>query len=88
MTSLQLDHYFRRLLDMDSFLSADSAMNGIQVDNSGREIKKIAFAVDALHGNNKARRKCRSRDAFCPSRPILGKTRPGKRPFTERDSPP
>jgi dinuclear metal center YbgI/SA1388 family protein len=47
MTTAKLDTYFRSLLDIDGFASADSSLNGIQVDNDGAEIAKIAFAVDA-----------------------------------------
>ncbi|MDR1024192.1 MAG: Nif3-like dinuclear metal center hexameric protein, partial [Treponema sp.] len=43
----KLDNYFRCLLDIESFSSIDSSQNGLQVDNDGAEIKKIAFAVDA-----------------------------------------
>lgn len=47
MTSQTLDQYFRRLLDLDAFASIDASMNGLQVDNDGKDIKKVAFAVDA-----------------------------------------
>jgi dinuclear metal center YbgI/SA1388 family protein len=47
MTSRKLDAYFRNLLDLEGFASIDSSLNGIQVDNDGAEITKIAFAVDA-----------------------------------------
>lgn len=47
MTSAELDAYVRGLLDLEGFSSADSALNGLQVDNDGAEIRKIAFAVDA-----------------------------------------
>ncbi|QQO10233.1 Nif3-like dinuclear metal center hexameric protein [Breznakiella homolactica] len=47
MTSRTLDTYFRSLLDIDGFSSLDSSLNGLQVDNDGSEITKIAFAVDA-----------------------------------------
>ncbi|MDR1506106.1 MAG: Nif3-like dinuclear metal center hexameric protein [Treponema sp.] len=46
-TSPALDLYFRSILDLEEFHSVDSSMNGLQVDNDGAEIKKIAFAVDA-----------------------------------------
>ena len=42
-----LDAFFRDILDMEGFSSADSSLNGIQVNNSGADIEKIAFAVDA-----------------------------------------
>jgi len=43
----KLDEFFRGILDLDTFLSADDSLNGIQVDNDGSEVTKIAFAVDA-----------------------------------------
>jgi dinuclear metal center YbgI/SA1388 family protein len=47
LTSCKLDVFFRGLLDIEGFRDADSSLNGLQVDNDGSEIKKIAFAVDA-----------------------------------------
>jgi dinuclear metal center YbgI/SA1388 family protein len=47
MNSRKWDAYFRTLFDIDGFSSADNSLNGIQVDNDGSEIGKIAFAVDA-----------------------------------------
>jgi dinuclear metal center YbgI/SA1388 family protein len=47
MTSRKWDAYFRSFFDIDGFSSADNSLNGIQVDNDGSEITKIAFAVDA-----------------------------------------
>jgi dinuclear metal center YbgI/SA1388 family protein len=47
LTSCKLDEFFRGLLDIEGFKDADSSLNGLQVDNDGSEIKKIAFAVDA-----------------------------------------
>ncbi|MDR2144014.1 MAG: Nif3-like dinuclear metal center hexameric protein, partial [Treponema sp.] len=46
-TTLALDTYFKSIFDVEDFCSVDSSMNGLQVDNDGSEIKKIAFAVDA-----------------------------------------
>ena len=46
-TTRTLDNFFRGLLDIDGFISTDSSLNGLQVDNDGSELKKIAFAVDA-----------------------------------------
>jgi len=46
-TSAKLDSFFRGFLDIDGFSGSDSSLNGIQVDNDGRGIGKIAFAVDA-----------------------------------------
>ncbi|MDR2864008.1 MAG: Nif3-like dinuclear metal center hexameric protein [Spirochaetaceae bacterium] len=47
MTSRELDAYFRAFLDLEGFLQIDSSLNGIQVDNNGADITKVAFAVDA-----------------------------------------
>ncbi|MDR2618062.1 MAG: Nif3-like dinuclear metal center hexameric protein [Treponema sp.] len=47
MTTCQLDRFFRDFLDIESFSSVDYSLNGLQVDNDGREIGKAAFAVDA-----------------------------------------
>ena len=46
-TSAKLDSFFRSFLDIGGFAGADSSLNGIQVDNDGGGIGKIAFAVDA-----------------------------------------
>jgi dinuclear metal center YbgI/SA1388 family protein len=46
-TTGALDRYFKGLLDIEGFSGIDSSMNGLQVDNDGSEIGKIAFAVDA-----------------------------------------
>ena len=47
LTTRSLDIFFRSLLDLDMFKAADSSLNGLQIDNDGSEITKIAFAVDA-----------------------------------------
>jgi dinuclear metal center YbgI/SA1388 family protein len=47
MTTAKLDTFFRSFLDIDGFLSNDNSLNGIQVDNDGSFVKKIAFAADA-----------------------------------------
>ena len=46
-TSAKLDSFFRGFLDLDGFVGTDDSLNGIQVDNDGGGIGKIAFAVDA-----------------------------------------
>ncbi len=46
-TSAKLDYFFRSFLDIEGFAGADNSMNGVQVDNDGGEIDKIAFGVDA-----------------------------------------
>ncbi|MGL4982521.1 MAG: Nif3-like dinuclear metal center hexameric protein [Treponemataceae bacterium] len=50
MTLNKIDEYFQTLLRISDFAAMDSSKNGIQVANSGKEIKKIAFAVDACLG--------------------------------------
>jgi dinuclear metal center YbgI/SA1388 family protein len=47
MTAKELDNYFCSLLNIEDWTKTDSSLNGLQVDNSGGEVKKIAFAVDA-----------------------------------------
>jgi len=47
VTTREMDGFFRGLLDLDGFKDADSSLNGLQVDNDGSGIKKIAFAVDS-----------------------------------------
>jgi dinuclear metal center YbgI/SA1388 family protein len=46
-TTGKLDAYFSSLLNLEDFKGIDSSQNGLQVDNDGAEIGKIAFAVDA-----------------------------------------
>jgi dinuclear metal center YbgI/SA1388 family protein len=43
----ELDNYFRNLLQIDELAGTDASLNGIQVGNSGKDIRKIAFGVDA-----------------------------------------
>lgn len=45
-TTKQLDKYFKEILDIENF-PGDPSQNGIQVDNDGSPVKKIAFSVDA-----------------------------------------
>ena len=47
VTTREIDGFFRALLDIEGFKDADSSLNGLQVDNDGSEIKKVAFAVDS-----------------------------------------
>jgi dinuclear metal center YbgI/SA1388 family protein len=47
MTTAELDAFFRSFLEIDGFAQADNSLNGIQVDNDGAGLRKIAFAVDA-----------------------------------------
>jgi dinuclear metal center YbgI/SA1388 family protein len=42
-----LDTFFRSLLDIEGFAGIDPSLNGLQVDNDGSEVRKIAFGVDA-----------------------------------------
>ncbi|GHV11486.1 GTP cyclohydrolase 1 type 2 [Spirochaetia bacterium] len=43
----KLDAFFKSFLDIENFSTVDASLNGLQVDNDGSEIKKIAFGVDA-----------------------------------------
>ncbi|MDR0557295.1 MAG: Nif3-like dinuclear metal center hexameric protein [Treponema sp.] len=45
MTTKKLDAFFKDILAIDAI--EDSSMNGLQVDNDGSDIRKIAFATDA-----------------------------------------
>ena len=47
MNTKELDLYYKRLLNIEDFSSIDVSKNGLQVDNDGSAITKIAFAVDA-----------------------------------------
>jgi dinuclear metal center YbgI/SA1388 family protein len=47
LTTKKIDAFFKGVLDIEGFASADKSLNGIQVDNDGSAVKKIAFAVDA-----------------------------------------
>jgi dinuclear metal center YbgI/SA1388 family protein len=57
-TTGKLDAYFKSLLDIEGFAGADSSRNGLQVDNDGSELRKIAFAVDANLETFKAAAAC------------------------------
>ena len=46
LTTAIFDSFIKGFLDFESF-SGDAALNGVQVDNDGEPIRKIAFAVDA-----------------------------------------
>jgi dinuclear metal center YbgI/SA1388 family protein len=47
MTTRTLDAFFRGILEIDGFVSIDASLNGLQVDNDGADVGKIAFSVDA-----------------------------------------
>jgi dinuclear metal center YbgI/SA1388 family protein len=47
MNTRKLDAFFRSVLDLEGWSSIDSSLNGIQVDNDGSVLNKMAFAVDA-----------------------------------------
>jgi dinuclear metal center YbgI/SA1388 family protein len=47
MTVGDLDKYFRSILDMEGYVSADKALNGLQAGDRSKEVKRVAFAVDA-----------------------------------------
>ncbi len=42
-----LDSYFRTILDMETVSGIDPSLNGLQVGDTGKVIKRAAFAVDA-----------------------------------------
>ncbi len=42
-----IDAYFRKNLGIEELKKVDSALNGVQVAGSGRDISRMAFAVDA-----------------------------------------
>ena len=46
LTTANLDTFFRGFLDFEGF-AGDRSMNGIQIDNDGTPVRKIAFGVDA-----------------------------------------
>lgn len=46
-TTRKLDAFFRGILDLEKFKEIDDSLNGLQVDNNGSEIGKLAFAVDS-----------------------------------------
>jgi dinuclear metal center YbgI/SA1388 family protein len=47
ITTYKFDEFIRGLLDFEGLKDIDDSLNGLQVDNDGSELKKIAFAVDA-----------------------------------------
>ncbi len=47
MTTKDLDAWFYTVLESDRFEAADPSKNGLQVDNDGAAVSKVAFAVDA-----------------------------------------
>jgi dinuclear metal center YbgI/SA1388 family protein len=47
LTTEKLDAFFRGVLDIEGFGESDTSLNGLQVDNDGADIHKIAFGVDA-----------------------------------------
>jgi dinuclear metal center YbgI/SA1388 family protein len=54
-TTKKLDSFLRQYLDIEGFSAVDDSLNGLQVDNDGGEVGKIAFAVDAsLEGFKRA----------------------------------
>ena len=55
MTLIEFDNYINAFLRKEDF-SKDISLNGIQIQNSGpdsKEIKKLAFAVDACEATAK-----------------------------------
>jgi dinuclear metal center YbgI/SA1388 family protein len=47
LTTAKLDAFFKSFLEIDDFAAMDNSLNGIQVDNDGEAVRKIAFGVDA-----------------------------------------
>lgn len=47
MKTAELNKWFGSLLDPARFEAADPSRNGLQVDNDGADITRVAFAVDA-----------------------------------------
>ena len=47
MTTKEIDLYFRSVLEIENFKAIDVSLNGLQLDNAGSPVTKIAFAVDA-----------------------------------------
>ena len=47
LSTVKLDAFFKSFLEIEGFASSDKSLNGIQVDNDGSGVCKIAFAVDA-----------------------------------------
>ena len=47
LTTKKLDAFFKSFLEIESFASSDNSLNGIQIDNDGAGIRKVAFSVDA-----------------------------------------
>ena len=47
LKTMDLDAFFRGILDIEGFDGTDNSLNGIQVDNDGDQVSRIAFAVDA-----------------------------------------
>ncbi len=44
---LKVTHYCDRLLQTSAFIDSERALNGLQVENSGRPLRRLAAAVDA-----------------------------------------
>ena len=47
MTNRDLERWFESLLDNEALAAIDPSRNGMQVENDGREVSLVAFAVDA-----------------------------------------
>lgn len=47
LTTTELDSFFKSFLEIEGFASIDNSLNGVQVDNDGGAVRKIAFGVDA-----------------------------------------
>ena len=47
MTAKEIARWLDRFLDGDRFSGSDPSQNGLQADNSGGDVARVAFAVDA-----------------------------------------
>ena len=47
MDTEELDKYFQNILNMDLVAGIDPSMNGFQVNQGNKKVKKVAFSVDA-----------------------------------------
>lgn len=74
MTLNELNKYFNSFLKTENFPN-DISLNGIQIQNrepNKKQIKKVAFAVDACLETAKQAKKNWSRCTFCSPWNILG----------------
>jgi len=51
MKTAEIDIWFKKILEIENFSIVDPSKNGLQVDNDGADITRIAFAVDACQAS-------------------------------------